>query len=177
LGELPADAQFDTEEALTSHPIAGRPFRRDLVGRLAVEVLLPTGPMWHYGLLGGTFDADDTSWFRGSVGYRSVDFTNDLPWSLSPARTDRLAVGLPLWAAQAVVGFLANGGRDLERLPSGLLSITHAVIGEAGSSTAILQAITLCLTAIVSEAPGLLTGDRLAELVSQCLQQGFVIRG
>jgi hypothetical protein len=83
---------------------------------------------------------------------------------------------LPLWAARSVAGFLGFSGEDIGPLPSGSLSITHALIAEAGTSAAILEALACCLGALMADAAGVLTNDRVAKIVRDGLRQGFAAR-
>lgn len=65
IGELP-DVSYIPISAVSLNCDASRSVREGIrVG--AVEVLIPTGPRYSYGLVGGTFRADVTGKFRVDV--------------------------------------------------------------------------------------------------------------
>jgi hypothetical protein len=173
LSELPADALVDSVETIASDPITERPLRTNLITGCAVEILHPSSPRWHYGLLGATFVPDGSTVFHGVVPMQTPR-REDLPWTLAASVGDQLAVGLSRREAQAVASVFGFPGSEIvELLPSGTLRVSHAVMAMAGSSPAMFQSLAHCLVGMISEEAQALTDARLVEILRSGLRYAF----
>jgi hypothetical protein len=144
----------------------------DTLNAGAVEILYPT-PRWHYGLLGGSFTADNTGTFRSVVPIADPT-ARELSWSLAAADPSGPLVGLPDWVAEPLARALELRDPSLEvPPPSGELSITHALMTPTGASPAMFRVLAYSLLGILSELPSQLDEARLLSIIRAGIVSGF----
>jgi hypothetical protein len=172
LGDLP-DVAFDPDDVLVSTPVSALSLRPPIAS-CAAEVLFSAGP-WQYGLLGGSFVRDNTASFRAEVLVCEPSIES-LPWSLARGGDARLSRGLPGWAGEAVAGVLSFPGNDDRELPSGTLTLTHAVNSETLSSVVAFEVVAQIMLELLSEDSGRLTPSRLPEIVRSGFRRALARR-
>jgi hypothetical protein len=160
LDELP-DSRYAALHTIVRQTIAGgdsTPVRT----RAAVELYVPTGPRWYYGLLGGEWYADPTeNSCRVSV---SIAGANTKPLTDSLAALDKVHTGLPLEFAEAVCVGLQTTLQQLAVVPRGTLAIICAAHGEIGSCDAVFQQLGAVLVKLLHASPAAPSDDELIQL-------------
>jgi hypothetical protein len=173
LDELPPDASLVTDRSPLRGSSPGAAIGVDNLSASAVEILFPTPPRSHYGLLGGSFTADDTGTFRSVVPIAEPK-AKELTWSLAAGDPSGPLVGLPDWVAEPLAHALElrDPSLDVPR-PSGELSITHALMTPAGASPVMFRALAYSLLGILSESPSELDEARLLSIIRAGIVSGF----
>ena len=173
LDELPPNALLVPNRELTPTSFAGAAIRVDTLEACGVEILYPSPPMWHYGLIGGSFVADKAETFRSVVPIADPT-ASELSWSLAAADPSGPLVGLPDWVAEPLARALELRDPSLEvPPPSGELSITHALMTPTGASPAMFRVLAYSLLGILSELPSQLDEARLLSIIRAGIVSGF----
>jgi hypothetical protein len=158
--ELP-DAAYPAIKVLT-HTIAAGAASRNILRLAAIEVFVPLGPRWMYGLLGGQFSQDSTGQLIVDVGV-STPNGRSFPDSLA-MKGEEVRVGLPAEYAQSVLAGVDLAETELKTLAPGKLSISCATHGTIGSSQAIYKHLSATLVKFFNTASLESSDDELAKL-------------
>lgn len=141
LGDLP-DASYSSITTL-SHAIAAHEESQNELRLAAVEVFVPAGGRFMYGLLGGEWHPDPTGQLNINV---SISSSNERLFDQSLAmKNDEVRVGLPAEYSQAVLAGIEFAKSELNELPSGKLSINCAAHGVVGSCEAVYKHLAAIL--------------------------------
>ena len=113
---------------------------------LAIEIFVPKGARFEYGLLGGEFIPDDSGCLQVFVSAASegVPFNESLA-----SKLDEVWIGLPLSYARAIMDGVAIAEKELAFLPSGKLHFNCAAYGTAGSCVAIFRTLSTTIVKLL----------------------------
>lgn len=141
------------------------------LSKWAVELIVPTGPIWHFVHLGADFAPEGSRMFEVRVGY-GTPVAVDPDWVSFPQGIDHLVLGLDRPAAECVLNALL-GSTSRIQLASGRMRVSHAVMALAGSSPFILKAAarTLLLMPTVASDPD--RSDQLRVIAQEALGWAF----
>ncbi len=136
LDELPSDAfvSSETDPAIHSFAAAAAAARPCA----AIELLRPAGPVFHYGLLGGSFRRSENNELEIRVPLDSARPHRQYAPSLA-GRLDEAVVGGTSEYASAIGAALAKLSPD--ELPCGILEFRCMAHGRVGSSPMIFAAL------------------------------------
>jgi hypothetical protein len=132
-GELPP-SHLRADSKLFETLSASLPTLKEQMG--ALEVLVPLGPRFMYGLIGGELRPGSDNELRIEIAVSKGNgtlFQNPLCGSLDQAR-----IGLPSEYAKAVLSGIALA-KEHGGIIAGQLAITHAAFGEIGSCEAVFK--------------------------------------
>jgi len=157
IGELP-DVSYISISAVNLNCDASRSIQEEIrVG--AVEVLIPTGGRYLYGLVGGTFRADVTGKFCADVGISAPDLG---VWEDSLAsRVDRVHKGLLQEYAPAVIRGLEQENGNLT---SGYINVNCAAHAEVGSAQVVFKYLGAALWRLFGLADAAPSKQQLVDL-------------
>ncbi|WP_144034316.1 hypothetical protein [Sphingomonas sp. IBVSS2] len=141
LDDLPGDALLSNEAMREAHVFEGGPAiaRRR---RVAIEVFRPFGPSFHYGLLGGEYQATDGHELEVVVPI-DTPFAERLYGDALAGSLDVVTIGgLPEYTGAICAGVeqVNIGAR-----PSGVLNITCMAHGEIGSAPIMFSSLARAL--------------------------------
>ena len=128
----------------------------------AIEILVPAGPRFLYGLLGCHFKPDQAEHVTIQVQISSPE-ERIFPDSLG-TQMDEVRVGLPAEYGSAVLSGVALEKDRLEMLGAGNLTFNCAAHGAVGSCTVIFKHLSAMLIKILSTVTHGLSDDEMAEM-------------
>jgi hypothetical protein len=132
--------------------------------KAAVELFVPLGPRWLYGLLGGDFQPDPTGELKVTI---RLPARNHKTFSSSLAKSlDEVHVGLNEEYSEAVKQGISLAQQDMESAP-GNLFISHSAHGEIGSSTSVFKHLAIVLMRLINAPVESLTDERLISFFPQ----------
>ena len=158
LGELPSELAFvakaQVERAIASGSTVSA------WTSVALEVLLPRGPMAFYGALGVRFEPLPA----GMIQLRVSSSDEGKPAASTLAgRLDEVRTGLPSEFVPSVLGGL-SAGAHLVGLGPGTLGIGHAAAGAAGSNSWVFERLGRAAAVLLAAPDGTDWQRTLAEL-------------
>ncbi len=146
IGDHP-DSDYPSQRTLSHSVTAGKkPYNQAKVG--VVEVLVPLGGRFKYGLLGGILRPAPTDVLSIELNVSSPGerlFINSLAKEI-----DEVRVGLPEEYAEAVLSGVDVAKEQLNALAPGSLSICYAAHGAVGSSRVIFKHLATILVKILN---------------------------
>ena len=155
--QLPCDQAQVVEKRLpTPHLLRSH-------GKVAtLEVLIPRGARFIYGLLGADFSPNDSRELTIQVSSSTV-FVPITDWSLARG-LDSVRTGIPPWAAHDILNAASIAAADFG---SGLLRFSIGAFGEIGSNVWVFRNLTKAVVALLLiEEP--LSEERLGLILQQC---------
>jgi len=158
LGELPSELAFAAKDSAEQTIAAGSTV--PAWARVALEVLLPRGPMAVYGALGLSFEPLPAGMIQLRVG--SSDEGKPVTNSLA-GRLDEIRAGLPSEFVPKVLEGL-SAGAHLVGLGPGSLSIVHAAAGAAGSNAWVFERLGRAAAVLLAAPAGTDWQRTLSEL-------------
>ncbi len=112
---------------------------------IAIEVFIPLGARFSYGLLGAAFDPGETTLTANAV---VTDHPQET-WESSLAHPlDLIRIGIPEWATTAILDSISDF--DAEQLGGGRLSFNWGAYGEIGSSVSVFARLTKAITQVLT---------------------------
>jgi hypothetical protein len=148
-GQDPVPA-FEVEDWL-SLSVEGSEVQPPLPSIWALDMLVPTGPVWHFAHLGAEFEPDGSGLFSVRIGF-GVPLAFDPGQTLMPKGIDEVDLGLSPFAAERVLDAVSGSLVDFGPLPSGQLFISRGLMGRAGSSPNVLRAAARTLFLLPARA-------------------------
>jgi hypothetical protein len=160
-GDLP-NASYPSTHVLT-YSIAASDISQPGPTLAAVEVFVPLGGRFIYGLLGGHWVPDP------SLGRLDVDIcvaaaTGRVFGDSLAIGSDEVRVGLPAEYAQGVMAGVDLAASDLNTVSAGRLSINCAAHGHIGSSNVVFKHLAAILIKLVNGSGGAMSIQELIEL-------------
>lgn len=158
LGDIPA-AEYPVAKVLRRN-ISLSGTARPEYRQAAIEVFIPHGGRFSYGLLGGHWSPDETNQLRVAVGVASK--SNKLFHESLATHHDTVHIGLLEEYGHIVLGAIEVAARNQKAPGSGELRINCAAYGEIGSNASVFTHLAAALVNILSAPAGDLSDEALA---------------
>lgn len=160
LGDVP-DAAYEAAKTVKWSAQAETTVRGKLT-LAAIEIFLPLGPHWMYGLLGGQFKPELKD--RLDVDVLVSSSTERFFVSELTRKSDDVRTGLPVEYVEATIDGISLARGELDKVAPGTLVINRAAHGQIGSSEVVFKHLAVALVKLFNIEGETPTDDKLMSL-------------
>lgn len=162
LGELPPVSYAPSY--VSERTLVAEPSNTVKANRAAIEVFIPRGGMFHYGLLGAHFTPDQVGKLVVQVAVES-DGNEEIDWSLA-GRFDKIRVGIPAGRIERSTLAGALIGDAIFKLGSGVLCFDCAASSAAGSAPMIFEMLAGGVVQLIAAGEQQLSEEQVRNLLN-----------